>query len=170
MSSKGDKIIISEGCVVTIHYTLTNDAGDILDTSSGQEPMTYLHGCGGMIPGLEFALEEKSVGDTLTVDLAPNEGYGPVNPELIHDVPIGALAQIENLEVRMQLQSKDDEGRDVVDHCAITRPVPRRALLLAGRCFFPGGCFLLFRRRLLFPGFRACGCRPFGIDLPPRAP
>ena len=114
MSNKGDKMIISEGCVVTIHYTLTNDAGDILDTSSGQEPMTYLHGFGGMIPGLEFALEEKSVGDTLTVDLAPNEGYGPVNPELIHDVPIGALAQIENLEVGMQLQSKDDEGREII--------------------------------------------------------
>ena len=89
---------VSQGCVVSIHYTLTNDAGDILDTSKDQEPLTYLHGFGGMIPGLEYALEDKTVGDSLTVDLPPNEGYGPVDPELIHDVPIDALPQIENLE------------------------------------------------------------------------
>lgn len=105
---------VTQGCVVTIHYTLTNDAGDVLDTSSGQEPLTYLHGFGGMIPGLEYALEDKSAGDSLTVDLAPNEGYGPVDPELIHHVPIDALAQIENLEVGMHLRSMSEQGREVV--------------------------------------------------------
>ena len=105
---------VSQGCVVSIHYTLTNDAGDTLDTSKDQEPLTYLHGFGGMIPGLEYALEDKTVGDSLTVDLPPNEGYGPVDPELINDVPIDALPQIENLEEGMQLQSKDGQGREVV--------------------------------------------------------
>ncbi len=104
---------ISQGSVVTMHYTLTNDAGDILDTSDGQEPLTYLHGFGGIIPGLEYALEDKTVGDSLTVDIPPNEGYGPVIQELIHNVPLDALAQIENLAVGMQLQSQDEQGRDV---------------------------------------------------------
>lgn len=105
---------VSQGCVVTIHYTLTNDEGYVLDTSSGKEPLSYLHGFGGMIPGLEYAMEDKSVGDSLTLDLEPNEGYGPVDPELVHQVPIEALAQIENLQVGMQLRSMSDQGEEVV--------------------------------------------------------
>ena len=54
---------ISEGCMVSIHYTLTNDGGEILDTSDGGDPLSYLHGYGGMIPGLEKALEDRSAGD-----------------------------------------------------------------------------------------------------------
>ena len=52
-----DPMNVSQGCVVSIHYTLTNDVGDILDTSSGQGHLSYLHGFGGIIPGLEYALE-----------------------------------------------------------------------------------------------------------------
>ena len=104
---------ISHGCVVTIRYTLTKDGGDILDSSDDTEPLTYLHGFDGMIPRLEYALEGKSEGESLKVDLSPEEGYGPVNPDLIHDVPLGALAQFEDLAVGMQLRSTDEQGRDI---------------------------------------------------------
>ncbi|HEY1076389.1 MAG TPA: FKBP-type peptidyl-prolyl cis-trans isomerase, partial [Fontimonas sp.] len=51
--------------VVLIHYTLTNAKGEVLDSSSGGEPLAYLHGAGNIIPGLENALAGKSVGDKL---------------------------------------------------------------------------------------------------------
>jgi len=48
---------ITENTVVSIHYTLTDKAGEVLDTSEGQEPLAYLHGRGNLVPGLEKGLE-----------------------------------------------------------------------------------------------------------------
>ena len=104
---------ISEGCVVTIQYTLTNDAGEILDTSDGRGPLTYLHGYGGMIPGLEQQLETRAMGESLQADVLPEDAYGLPDPDLIHEVPRDALEGIDNLEVGMQLQSEDEEGRTI---------------------------------------------------------
>ncbi|MEM9622442.1 MAG: peptidylprolyl isomerase [Pseudomonadota bacterium] len=104
---------IAQSCVVTIQYTLRNDAGEVLDTSDGGEPLTYLHGHGGMLPGLERKLEGRAVGETISIELAAEDGYGQPIPELIHDVSLEALAGIANLEVGMQLQSKDDQDQVV---------------------------------------------------------
>jgi len=68
--------------VVIMHYTLKNDAGDVLDSSAGSDPLAYLHGADNIVPGLENALTGKSVGDKLNVEVAPAEGYGTRNAEL----------------------------------------------------------------------------------------
>ena len=47
---------IAPNTVVSIDYTLTNDAGEVLDTSKGAEPLAYIHGTGQIISGLENAL------------------------------------------------------------------------------------------------------------------
>jgi FKBP-type peptidyl-prolyl cis-trans isomerase SlyD len=73
--------------VVLIHYTLTNDAGEVLDSSSGREPLAYLQGHGNIIPGLENALAGKQAGDKLDVHVAPADGYGVHDPSLIQQVP-----------------------------------------------------------------------------------
>ena len=73
---------IAENAVVSIHYTLTNAEGNVLDSSAGQEPLAYLHGASNIIPGLENALVGKTTGDSLQVTVAPEEGYGPVRDEL----------------------------------------------------------------------------------------
>ena len=62
---------VAKNTVVTIDYTLTNPAGDVLDSSRGGEPLSYLHGSGGIIPGLESALDGKSVGDELRTVVPP---------------------------------------------------------------------------------------------------
>ena len=48
---------IEKDHAVFIHYTLTDDQGDVLDSSEGGEPLGYLHGHGQIIPGLEQELE-----------------------------------------------------------------------------------------------------------------
>ena len=53
---------ITDNSVVNIHYTLTNDAGEVLDSSAGREPLAYLSGHHQIIPGLEQALLGKSAG------------------------------------------------------------------------------------------------------------
>ena len=68
--------MVMNGRVVAFHYTLTNDAGEVIDSSSGGEPMPYLHGSGNIVPGLERQLEGLKTGTRLKVDVAPEEGYG----------------------------------------------------------------------------------------------
>ena len=67
---------IQNNSAVSFHYSLTDDDGNSIDSSEGQEPLAYLHGAGNIIPGLEKALEGKTTGDSLTVAVEAAEGYG----------------------------------------------------------------------------------------------
>ena len=67
---------ITEKTVAEFHYTLKNEAGDIIETSSGQDSMAYLHGANNTLPGLEKSLSNKSAGDKFSVTLQPEEAYG----------------------------------------------------------------------------------------------
>ena len=42
---------VEEHAVVLIHYVLTNNDKEVLDSSEGQDPLAYLHGTGHLIPG-----------------------------------------------------------------------------------------------------------------------
>ncbi|MCB1615131.1 MAG: FKBP-type peptidyl-prolyl cis-trans isomerase, partial [Pseudomonadales bacterium] len=75
--------LIGNDLVVTMHYTLKNDAGEVLDSSEGAEPLSYLHGAGNIIPGLEAALVGKTAGDSCDVTVQPEDGYGEVMPHLV---------------------------------------------------------------------------------------
>lgn len=71
---------ISKNKVVSIHYTLTNSSGEVMESSREREPMHYLHGAGNIIKGLESALEGKSAGDTFQVTIEPADAYGERRP------------------------------------------------------------------------------------------
>jgi len=109
----------TENPVVSIHYTLTNKAGEQLDSSIGAEPLTYLHGAGNIIPGLENALADKTVGDKLTVTIEPEEAYGERNEEHIQTVPRDMFQGIDNIEVGMQFQADSSNGPAVVTITAV---------------------------------------------------
>lgn len=101
---------ISESRVVLMHYTLTNNRGEVLDSSSGREPLAYLHGAGNIIPGLEKALEGKQAGDKLKVAVEPKDGYGERDPSLVQQIPRRAFKGINNLRVGQQLQAQGPQG------------------------------------------------------------
>jgi FKBP-type peptidyl-prolyl cis-trans isomerase SlyD len=102
-------MIISNNCVVSIHYTLTDDDGRELDSSAGHAPFTYLHGAHNIIPGLEQALTGKAAGDELRVTVQPQDGYGEVNPDLVQQVPRDVFAGVDDLQPGMQFRTGDDE-------------------------------------------------------------
>jgi FKBP-type peptidyl-prolyl cis-trans isomerase SlyD len=97
---------ISQDQVVSIHYTLRDDAGEIIDRSADGEPLTYLHGHGNLIPGLERELTGRKPGDRLQVKIAPAEAYGEYDKELVQRVPRRALKGIASLRVGMRLQAQ----------------------------------------------------------------
>ena len=111
---------IASNCVVLIHYTLTNDAGETLDSSAGREPLAYMHGQGNIIAGLEAALVSRSAGDKLNVRIAPSDGYGDVDPSLVQEVPRSALRGIDDVTVGMRLQTQSARGPQVVVVTAVS--------------------------------------------------
>ncbi|TAL18022.1 peptidylprolyl isomerase [bacterium] len=80
-------MVISPDKYVSIHYTLTLDDGEVADTTSGGTPLSFVHGCGQIIPGLEKALEGKSIGDKFVVTVPPEEAYGLTTDEMYRDLP-----------------------------------------------------------------------------------
>jgi FKBP-type peptidyl-prolyl cis-trans isomerase SlyD len=105
---------IAQDNVVTIHYTLTDDAHKVLDSSAGGEPLAYLHGHGNIVPGLERALTGHEVGDRLKVRVPAAEGYGEYDRALVQRVPRRALKGIAKLRVGMRLQAGPDHAQHPV--------------------------------------------------------
>lgn len=105
---------IAKDTVVTFHYTLNDGDGRLLDTSAGREAFAYLHGGGMIVPGLEEELEGKSAGDSLTVQVAPEKGYGEVDASLLQRVPLEKFGG-QPVEEGMQFQTPDHRVWSVLE-------------------------------------------------------
>ena len=105
---------ISNNSVASIHYTLTDGSGKVLDSSEGQEPLAYLHGSGNIIPGLEKALLGKSVGDKLHVNIPAAEAYGLRDDSMVQELPTNMFSGIDQIEVGMEFHAETEHGLQVV--------------------------------------------------------
>lgn len=101
---------ISQNSVVAIEYTLTDDQGQVIDTSEGREPLVYLHGHNNIIPGLEKAIEGQEAGAEMEVQVQPEEGYGPYREELVQAVPRDAFAGMDKVEPGMSFRAESNAG------------------------------------------------------------
>ena len=102
--------VISENMVVQMEYTLTTD-GRAVDASPEGQPFRYTHGQGQIIPGLERQLTGLHVGDAREITVSPEEGYGPVDPEAVVELPREQLPPTITPEAGMMLSGVDPEGR-----------------------------------------------------------
>ena len=103
---------------VTFHYSLRDDEGKVLDSSEGRAPMTYLHGKGNIVPGLEKALEGKQGGDEVKATVPPADGYGLRDDKNIRNVPRRRLPE-GKLQPGMRLHLRTEQGQGVVTVMAI---------------------------------------------------
>ncbi len=111
---------IAQDSVVSIHYTLKDDAGETLDSSASGDPLTYLHGHGNLVAGLERALDGKSTGDKLAVKVAAADGYGEYDKQLVQKIPRRSLKGIANVSVGMRLHAQTEHGPRAVTVTQIT--------------------------------------------------
>ncbi len=107
-------LTVEENRVVTFEYTLTNDAGEIIDSSANHSPLIYIQGSGQIIPGLEEEMQGKNVGDKFIANIAPENGYGPRYDELVKDIEREHLAHLDDIQVGMQLQAHDGNSVQVL--------------------------------------------------------
>jgi FKBP-type peptidyl-prolyl cis-trans isomerase SlyD len=104
---------IEKGRVVDLDYSLHLGDGEIVDRSDPGEPLTYLHGEGEIVPGLENALEGMEVGQRKEVVVAPEEGYGDRDPDRVQRVPRKAFPAGFVPEVGMELSAQGPEGDEI---------------------------------------------------------
>lgn len=102
---------ITKNKVATIDYTLTNPQGQVLDSSKGAQPLSYLHGVGGIIPGLESALEGKSAGEKISVTIPPEQAYGARSEQLVQSVPKKSFQGIQTITPGMQFRAQGPNGQ-----------------------------------------------------------
>lgn len=105
---------VADNMAVSIHYTLTNDDGDVLDSSIDDEALVYLHGKGNIISGLEKALHGKVAGDKFNVRIAPEDAYGELMEDMVQVISRDMFEGIDNIEVGMQFHADVSSGSGVV--------------------------------------------------------
>lgn len=96
--------------VVSFDYILTDDSQQVLDSSEGGEPLAYLHGAGNIIPGLEDSLEGRSLGESFTVTVAPEQAYGDRDEALVLSVPRARFEDADDIVVGMRFHTADEHG------------------------------------------------------------
>jgi len=89
-----------------MHYELKNDKGEILDSSEGKEPLSYIQGKGNIIPGLEKEMKDKTKGDKVKTVVSPEEGYGVHNAQKLFKVGKEQFQGEGGIEIGMQIQSE----------------------------------------------------------------
>jgi FKBP-type peptidyl-prolyl cis-trans isomerase SlyD len=98
---------ITKDKVASIHYTLRDNEGTIIDSSEGRDPLNYLHGAGNLIAGMEEGLEGKSKGDKLNLKIQPDKGYGEKDDSLVQKVPRSAFG---DQEVKTGMRFSTNQG------------------------------------------------------------
>ena len=73
--------------VVSFHYTLTDPSGKLIDSSSGQSPLSFMEGSGQIIPGLERQMAGLKKGDKRKIGVPAVEAYGLRDDKMVIKMP-----------------------------------------------------------------------------------
>lgn len=98
------------GDKVKVHYHGKLTSGETFDSSAGREPLEFEIGGGMVIKGFDDGVTGMSVGEKKTITIPFNEAYGPVNPEMLIDMPKDRFPADMELETGMPLMMSDQEG------------------------------------------------------------
>ena len=104
---------VAKNKVVSIHYILKSDIGEVLDSSEGKSPLPYIHGTGQLIQGLEKELEGKEAGTELKVVVPPEEAYGEYSKDQVFVVGKAGFQGDEELTVGLQVQVDTGNGQAI---------------------------------------------------------
>lgn len=97
---------IEKDTAVSFHYTLTDQGGEVIDSSEGRGPLSYLHGHDQLIPGLERQLDGLDVGANVRLHVPAAEAYGAIDPERQFEVPRSKFPADEELIPGTQVMSQ----------------------------------------------------------------
>lgn len=103
-------MIVEKNKVVSIDYELTNQEGSILDTTQNQEPLIYLHGANNILAALEEELEGKGIKGRVRTKIAPEDGYGKYDEQMVQKVPLAEFPNADQVKEGVQFQIDTSQG------------------------------------------------------------
>ncbi len=80
---------------VTLHFAIRLDNGDEVDSTFDKRPATFRFGDGNLLPGFELAIQGLKAGDRRSLVIAPENGFGPSNPQNLQSMPRGQFVDME---------------------------------------------------------------------------
>jgi FKBP-type peptidyl-prolyl cis-trans isomerase SlyD len=106
---------IQSNARVVLEYTLKDEKGEVLDSSDAEdgEPITYVHGYGMLVPGLEAALDGLAVGASKDVTVSPEEGFGERDDELVLEIDRSDFPEPKNVKVGDEVVAESPDGEEV---------------------------------------------------------
>ncbi|WDP91583.1 MAG: peptidylprolyl isomerase [Desulfobacter sp.] len=104
---------IKSGDTIAVDYTGKLENGEVFDTSEGKSPLTFTVGAGMLIKGFDSAVVGMKKGDSKTVTIPPEEGYGQRNEDAFVEIPRAQFPDEIPLSEGLELQLQDPQGRPV---------------------------------------------------------
>jgi FKBP-type peptidyl-prolyl cis-trans isomerase SlyD len=104
-------LMIGKHSVVSIHYTLKDDDGEVMDSSEGREPLAYLHGANNLIPGLEDELQGKTAGAKFQTTIEPKDAYGEISEELKQTISMQMFQGVDEVQPGMTFIAQGEGGQ-----------------------------------------------------------
>ncbi|WP_061220958.1 FKBP-type peptidyl-prolyl cis-trans isomerase [Leptospira borgpetersenii] len=95
--------------VITFHYILHDTEGNLIDSSEGKAPLSYLEGVGHIISGLEEEMKKMETGEKRKINVSAENAYGIKDPDLIFDVPRSQFPPNEDLQIGMMFQTDEPD-------------------------------------------------------------
>ncbi len=105
---------VKNGDTVKVHYTGKLENGEVFDSSRDRQPIEFVVGSGTLLPGIENGVIGMSVGESKTIEISPEEGFGPKHEELIVKVMRSEFPEYIVPKLGQRMQIKQPDGRVIV--------------------------------------------------------
>ena len=104
---------IKSGDTIAVDYTGKFENGDVFDSSEGRQPLTFTVDTGMLIKGFDQAVIGMKKGESKTVTIPPEMGYGPRDEEAMDEIPRAQFPQDMSLTEGLELQLQNPAGQPV---------------------------------------------------------
>jgi FKBP-type peptidyl-prolyl cis-trans isomerase SlyD len=118
---------VQNGVAVALDYTLKLADGEVVDSSEGRQPLEFIQGTGGLVPGFANAVHGMKLGEEKDFEVTPEQGYGAYNPEANMLVPPSAFPSGMVPQVGMSLHVQGAKGQMMP---ATIMEIDKRGILL----------------------------------------
>jgi len=109
-----DGPVIDDDRVVVMHYQLNDGFGTLIDSSSGDLPLVYMHNTNAILGSLERELTGHRAGDHVAVTIYPEDGYGYADESLVQSMPRESLETIGELAVGSRVRARGRNGESML--------------------------------------------------------
>jgi peptidylprolyl isomerase len=112
MKAQKERVVVA-GDQIRVNYVGRFENGSIFDSSEGREPLEFTVGAEQVIAGFDRAVLGLKPGESCTVAVAPEDGYGAHVPEMVAEVERHLIPDHEQLILGSMLEVSMEDGQSL---------------------------------------------------------